>query len=109
MLSPVPLTPGLPLWLGPSQPPHSAPESQSVLELWDSHTHETGGLTLTVPGHQVIRVTPQDLGILAKCHGLGIQRKPALQPSVFTLGSSELQGYQRVAQVVTPEFRKDDK
>ena len=28
---------------------------------------------------------------------------------MFTLGSSGLQGYHRVAQVVTPEFRTDDK
>lgn len=60
MWSPVPLTPGLPLWLSPSPPSPSAPESQSVLELWDSHTLQTGGLTPTVPRHQMIRVIPQD-------------------------------------------------
>lgn len=84
------------LWLSPSPPPHSAPESQSVLELWDSHTHQTGGLTLTVPRHQMIHVTPQDLeGIgqmpwdwdskktcsSTQCIHIGILRTPGLPQS----------------------------
>ena len=45
----------------------------------------------------------------AKCRELGIQRKPAFQPSVLALESWELQGSHKVVPVVTPGSRKGDK
>lgn len=47
--------------------------------------------------------------LLAKSYEFGIQRKPALQPSMFKLESSELQGSHRDTSMVTPASRKGDK
>lgn len=84
------------LWLSPS-PPHIQPQNPSLCWNSGTPTHtQTGGLTLTVPRHQMIHVTPQDLeGIgqmpwdwdskktcsSTQCIHIGILRTPGLPQS----------------------------